>query len=62
MTMTATRVSESSRTAVMADNFVHPKAIPFIPFILVIKALKDELTGMEGIKAKTHIASSAHAH
>jgi len=57
--------SESSRTAVMADSFVHPKAIPFNPFILARKELKDELTGMEGlkgIKEEKKMLGPAYAH
>jgi hypothetical protein len=61
----ATGISENDQTAILAENHVYPNAIPFISFILVINAIKDGLTrmnGMKGIKAKKQILGPAYAH
>ncbi|HNX31219.1 MAG TPA: hypothetical protein PKM35_06400 [Holophaga sp.] len=61
----AAGISENNQTAILAESHVHPNAIPFISSILVIKALKDGLTrmkGMKGIIENKQMLGPAHAH
>jgi hypothetical protein len=50
MNRISTGMLADNNTIVLAWDYVDPCPIPFIPFILVLKNIKDELTRMKGMK------------